>query len=244
MGFFRKSRLPTTPVEIAETVMLDGRKVEVLWRRHPRARRLKLQIDTRSGRPVVSYPMTVPDAEAHAFLLRNARWALDALDKIPTRIAFAPGVTVPIAGHDHRIDHRPDARGGVRIDGDSLIVSGEAAHLPRRVTDFLKAEARRTVKPLASELAQQVGRKPGRISLRDQVSRWGSCAANGNLSFNWRLVLAPPPVLHYVVAHEVSHLIHMDHSPAFWSLVARLDPDYRDARDWLTAEGARLHRIG
>jgi predicted metal-dependent hydrolase len=87
-----------------------------------------------------------------------------------------------------------------------------------------------------------LGRRFSRLSLRDTRSRWGSCSSRGGLSYSWRLILAPPDVLDYVAAHEVAHLAEMNHSPAFWALVARLCPGYQAPRGWLRREGAGLHR--
>lgn len=247
MSFLRKlaGKRPAAGPEERETeIDLDGRTVTLLVRRHPRARRIRLAVDAAKGRPVLTMPPGVSEREALAFVNRNAGWTLAALDRLPDRIDFADGVAIPFRGADRRIEHRPGARGTVFEDGDVLAVTGQAEHLPRRLTDFLKKEARAAIKPLASERAAELGRKPGRVILRDQRTRWGSCAASGDLSFSWRLVLAPPEILDYVVCHEVAHLVHMDHSPAFWWTVERIDPDWRDARDWLGTHGARLHRIG
>jgi len=98
--------------------------------------------------------------------------------------------------------------------------------------------------PRAEAYARQVERKLGRITLRDTRSRWGSCAANGNLSFSWRLVLAPVEVLDYVVAHEVAHLVHHNHSPAYWAVVRELVPEADGLRRWLKTNGPRLHLYG
>ncbi|WP_420419230.1 M48 family metallopeptidase [Pacificispira sp.] len=246
MGFFRNfaSRAPEGPRETERTVDLNGRRVDIVLRRHPRARRIKLTVDASQGRPVLTLPPGVPEREALRFLDRNAGWTLKALDRLPDRLDFAPDGIVPYRGEDHRIVHNPDARGLVRAEDGALIVTGGAEHLSRRLTDFLKKQARAEIRPLALERAAALGRKPGRISIRDQRTRWGSCAANGDLSFSWRLILAPPEILDYVVSHEVAHLVHMDHSPAFWRAVASVYPEYRAARDWLGTEGARLHRIG
>ncbi len=119
-----------------------------------------------------------------------------------------------------------------------------AEHLARRLTDHLKAEARAAIKPAARALAARIDRTPGRITIRDQRTRWGSCTAAGGLNFSWRLILCPPEILEYVVAHEVAHLRHMDHSPAFWHTLATLVPNPERSRAWLRAHGERLHRIG
>lgn len=230
--------------ETMREAVLNGTSVSVVLRRHPRARRLKLTIDPTRGYPVLTLPPGVSEREALGFLDRNAGWALNALNNLPSPVEIAPDGVIPFRGVDHRINHRSDARRGVFVDGDAINVSGPAEHLPRRVTDFLKREAKTTIKPLARDMAKRLSRKPGRVSVRDQRTRWGSCAANGDLSFSFRLILAPPHILDYVVAHEVSHLVHMDHSQAFWRTVETLYPDWRAARDWLSTHGSRLHRIG
>ena len=97
-------------------------------------------------------------------------------------------------------------------------------------------------------MAEQLGREVTHISVRDTTSRWGSCTRSGRLSFSWRLILAPRPVLDYVVAHEVAHLKHMNHGAAFWQTVAGLLPEGGDqpgsAREWLRRNGVVLHRYG
>ena len=92
--------------------------------------------------------------------------------------------------------------------------------------------------------AKQLGVKPRRIVLRDTVSRWGSCSSTGGLNFSWRLILAPPFVLDYLAAHEVAHIVHMNHSPLFWKLTRRLHPGTDRAEVWLKVHGASLHRFG
>lgn len=236
--------LKAGPVESRLTVPFAQGEMEVVLRRHPRARRIKLQIDTVTCLPVLTLPPGVSDVEGLDFLSRNSGWAKRRIDGLPERLVFAPDVIFPFQGRDCRIDHNPTARGGVRLVSDGLIVSGGAEHVSRRVTDYCKAQARATIRPLALDYAARLDRKPGRIIIRDQRTRWGSCSGKGDLSFSWRLILAPPDILDYVTAHEVSHLVHMNHSAAFWRTVATLFPDYRRARDWLGIHGARLHRIG
>jgi predicted metal-dependent hydrolase len=112
------------------------------------------------------------------------------------------------------------------------------------VTDFLRHEARRELSARAGEKAQRIARRPGRISIRDTQSRWGSCSSDGDISFSWRLILAPEPVLDYVVAHEVSHLVHLDHGPRFWALVEKLAAEVAGPRRWLRRNGGALLRYG
>ena len=121
-------------------------------------------------------------------------------------------------------------------------VSGRSEHAPRRLLDYLKREARKTLTARTQELTSRIGLAPKRITVRDTESRWGSCSADRALSFSWRLILAPPFVLDYVVAHEVAHMRHMNHGPRFWNLVRELVGDVDSPQAWLSANGPLLHR--
>jgi len=222
----------------------EGSEIEVLVRRHKRATRIKLSIDGAKGLPVLTLPSYVPEREGEAFLVQNQIWLRNALANLPDRIPLSHGSVIPLRGVDVTIDLRPNARGVTRVEDGLLIVTGDEAHTARRATDFLKRQARAEIVSLARDKAQRLDRKPGRISIRDTRTRWGSCSAKGDLSFSWRLILTPPEILSYVVCHEVAHLVHMDHSSAFWRTVARIDPDYEAHRRWLHANGNTLHSIG
>ena len=114
----------------------------------------------------------------------------------------------------------------------------------RRVSDFFKREARRDLEAAVARHTVALGLPARGVGLRDPVSRWGSCSATGSLNFSWRLVMAPPFVLDYLAAHEVAHLVHLDHSPRFWALTRSLSSDVDRAEAWLTRQGAQLHKYG
>jgi predicted metal-dependent hydrolase len=150
-----------------------------------------------------------------------------------------------VLGVPHRIRQEVDAAAPpvALVDGE-IRVRGEPAHLPRRVRDFLVAKARQELARRARRLAARIGRDITQITVRDTQSRWGSCSSRGNLSFSWRLVFAPEPVIDYVVAHEVSHLVEMNHGPRFWRLVESLSPDSGTPRAWLKRHRSRLFSYG
>lgn len=228
----------------------DGRTISVRVRVSPRARRIALRVDSAKGTTELVLPAGFGIGRAGDFLARHAGWLEERVSRMPQRIVFADGARVPLLGTDHVIRHDPRAVGTVRrfaggADGlPELVVSGRPEHLPRRLADWLKAEARREIAPRARAHAERLGRKPSRITVRDTRSRWGSCSSTGALSFSWRLVLAPEAVLDYVCAHEAAHLVEMNHSGRFWRLVETLDPDMDAARAWLKRHGAGLHRYG
>jgi len=236
----------------ADSIVLadrDGTTFEVPVRISARSRRMTLRIDPAKGGPELVLPKGVALREAERFAAGNLGWLRAHLAKLPERVAFDDGREIPILGRPHLIRHRPDQRGGVwRVedpDGSAeLHVAGGADFLARRVTDHLKSEAKRIIAPRAREHADRLDRQVGRLTVRDTRSRWGSCSPRGDLSFSWRLILAPEPVLDYVVAHEAAHLVEMNHSPRFWRVVEGLMPDFERHRAWLKRHGSRLHRYG
>ncbi|MBI3453666.1 MAG: M48 family metallopeptidase, partial [Rhodospirillales bacterium] len=193
---------------------------------------------------VLVLPRGVGLAEGMRFARDRRGWIASRLAALPPRIAFAPGVVISCAGTPLTIRHAPAARGPVRREGDDLVVGGQDAHLARRVRDWLKAEARTTLAARSHAFAARLGARVRALRLADPKSRWGSCSADGNLSYSWRLILAPPTVMDYVVAHEVAHLAELNHGPRFWRLVADLVGDIDGPRAWLRRSGASLLRYG
>lgn len=231
-------------LEKPNTLRVAGRTLPLAVSRNSRARRITVSLDGVSGGVRLVLPQRAALSEGLNFAETKADWLLDQIDALPARVAFEPGAVIPVLGQDHIIRHLEEARRGVwRADGE-IWVSGFAEHLPRRVMDFLKSEARQTIAPRAQDQALKIDVPIQRISLRDMSSRWGSCSSDGNLSFCWRLILAPEPVLDYVVAHEVAHLRHMNHGPRFWKLVSRLTNNEKEARRWLKKHGDSLLSYG
>jgi predicted metal-dependent hydrolase len=246
MRFFHR----LTEAELADRVEVatETGVVAVKLRRHPHARNYTLRVKGATGAPVLTIPRRGTLREARRFLDRHAGWLVREIGKLPVARPIADGALIPIRGVAHRIRHTPERRGTVSaesLDGiPTLLVSGRAEHLRRRVVDFLKREARRDLERAVMRHAATLIVIPSAIRVRDQTSRWGSCSVDGRLNFSWRLVMAPPYVLDYLAAHEVAHLREMNHSRRFWRLVEGLCPSTRQARVWLHAHGAQLHAIG
>ncbi len=226
----------------------SGAVHQVALRRLPNARRFTLRVRAASRDVVLTMPARASLKAAREFAERHAAWIRARLDRLPELVFFEPSSFAPLRGVDHKIVHRPGARGVAWTaegeDGPILYVAGALAHVPRRVADFLKREARRDLEAATARHCAALGVTNRRITLRDQTSRWGSCSSTGALNFSWRLILAPPLVLDYLAAHEVAHLVHMDHSSAFWRVTRRLFPETDRAEAWLKAHGAGLHRYG
>lgn len=222
---------------------------EILVQRHPRARRYTLRVREARRDIVLTIPPRGSLREARAFAERNANWIATRLKRIPEKVPFADGAIIPLRGILHRIEHRAKSRGTVwqeiPADGTALLcVAGQSAHLPRRVRDFLRREAKRDLLEATRRHAEKLGVAIERVGLRDSTSRWGSCSWEGSLNYSWRLIMAPPFVLDYLAAHEVAHRRELNHSVRFWRVVDELTSDRRRAEAWLKANGNSLHRYG
>jgi hypothetical protein len=241
-----KTAMPTHVTISQQLLSQRAGKVPVHVRVSRRAQRLALKIDAVGDAVELVLPPRTSLPRALNFLNINRAWVESRLAALPPRVTFEDGKSVPVLGEPHRIRHvaRSGGNGPVWIENGEIRVSGDKAHLARRLRDFLKERAREEIGRRARRLAQQVDKKVGRITVRDTTTRWGSCSANGNMAFSWRLVMAPEPVLTYVVAHEVAHLVEMNHGARFWKLVDRLVPHMERHRNWLNANRAWLLRIG
>ncbi len=223
-----------------DTVTLTGPPpVTVELRASARARRLWLRVSGLDGRATLSVPRGVARGQALQFLYAREDWLRAALARAPSHRSVAPGLDLPVDGHPRRVVAAPRGN-AVRLDGDTLHVPADRP-AGAQLAGFLKTRARDALVPMAWAHAARLDRPVAAVALRDTRSRWGSCSAQGRLMFSWRLAMAPPAVQDYVAAHEAAHLVHMDHSRAFWRCVAALMPDYATHRAWLRAQGTGLH---
>jgi len=248
--FTRTKKKPKRPTGLqALELDVDGQLVMLHFKHHPRARRMTLKFNPGTTSFSLTLPPHVKQAEAQKFAQSQMPWMTKQLARAHEPIAFMPGATIPVRGIDHVIHHAQDKRGTVWIDPledatPVVWVAGKEPHISRRITDWLKQEARNDLSLSVKIHAQNMALAYDRVSVRDQKSRWGSCSSNGTLSFSWRLILAPDFVLDYVAAHEVAHIAHMNHGPDFWALVAQAIPEMEHAKNWLKKHGSALHRYG
>lgn len=216
-------------------------EISITIKRSARARRFSLRVSQSTGQVSLSMPARAPLAEATAFARAQEGWIRAALARMPAVQRVALAAEIPVEGRLLRIDS--GAGRSVRIEGDALIVPGDPARVAARVAAYLKVRARDRLVAASDHYAAQIGRRVAQVSLRDTRSRWGSCTSDGSLMYSWRLIMAPPRVLDYVAAHEVAHMLEMNHSPRFWAVVERLFPQWQVERAWLRREGGSLQSI-
>lgn len=242
------SKRPRSLPQLArrELLRIDGEPVSVMIRHNPRARRLIIRVHPSTGEVTVVAPSRRAIDHALDFARSESAWIKRRLAKVPRIVELAVGASVLFHGEEHLVV--PGEGGPAPVwreekEGARVIrVSGRAEHAPRRLLDFFKREARQVLSQRTIELAERIGQRPARVSVRDTQSRWGSCSTERSLSYSWRLILAPPFVLDYVVAHEVAHMRHMNHGPRFWKLVRELSGEAEAAQRWLLRNGPLLHR--
>lgn len=216
-------------------------EIEITLRRSARARRFSLRVSQATGAVTLSIPTRAREAEALAFARAQEGWIRAALARMPAVVGVGIGAELPFEGRMLRL--AAGAGRSVRVEGDSLIVPGDADRAAARVSAFLRVQARNRLVTASDHYAAQIGRKVTQVTLRDTRSRWGSCTSDGALMYSWRLIMAPPRVLDYVAAHEVAHMLEMNHSDRFWAVVDRLFPGWQTERAWLKRQGGALQSI-
>ena len=192
------------------------------------------------GRVTLTLPRRVPEREALAFAREKEDWIRKHLDAREADVEVRPGAQLPIGGQLHEVLAGTGRR--IAFEPGRVLVPGAPDRIGKRLGGHLRQIARARLAEASDHFAAKLGRGYSAITLRDTRSRWGSCTAQGRLMYSWRLILAPPEVLDYVVAHEVAHLAQMNHSPAFWAEVERIYGDYAAPRSWLRRQGSALHR--
>lgn len=207
-----------------------------------RSRRLTLRIDKKDRMAVLTIPKYCSKKKAVSFVESHQDWVLDNLRKIPEFRNFQNNETISLFGKPYQIVHT-DIRGNTKLDKKNriLYVSGGKEFLHRRVKDFIKKIAQEEFFKRSSQVAEKIGKTVHNVCIKDTKSRWASCSTLNNINYSWRLALAPEYVIRYIVAHEVSHLKHQDHSAYFWALVEYLEKDANKGREWLTENGHLLY---
>lgn len=223
-------------------VEVAGRVLPVVIRRHSRARRMTLRLSHDGAEVRITIPEWGRTAEALAFARSREDWLARQLDALPTQQAIGAGSSFPFRGGKLRISHVPSAPRKPVRDGDTVRLGGPEASIRGRLKRWLEDEARGRLADDLARYCRLIERTPPRLALSSAQRRWGSCAPDGAIRINWRLIMAPDFVRRSVVAHEVAHLVHFDHSPRFHALLDDLfEGNIAEANGWLKREGRSLY---
>jgi predicted metal-dependent hydrolase len=249
LSLFRAFHSPARSEPVFFDVAHLDKSYRVAVKRRPAARRFTLRVSNATGEVTLTLPERADIVAARRFAEAHGGWIATRMARRPVVTPFIHGTSIPLRGVPHRIVHWSSIRGVTQATTDKdgqpiLAVCGQVSHVPRRVGDFLKREAMKDLEVAVLRHTKALGIPARKITVRDTISRWGSCTSRGHLNFSWRLIMAPPLVLDYLAAHEVAHLKEMNHSDRFWTLLKRLAPHTDEAESWLTKQGSSLHRYG
>ena len=212
-----------------------------------RARRIALRLDHNGRVMHLVVPARFSLRKARQFAQDHKDWITAKLSESPAPVRFIHGAQIPVLGRTRtlNIDHDSTRKvTDIQLRHNEILIITNRQDPAARLMRFLKEEARDTLAGLAAEKAASIGKTVREIKIRDTKSRWGSCTPDGRICFSWRLVFAPWESLDYVVAHEVAHLIHMNHSKAFWDQCATLSENYETGKRWIRNNGPELMRYG
>ncbi len=223
-------------------VEVAGRVLPVILRRSAQARRMTMRLAPDGSAVRITLPQWGRTAEALEFARKRAGWIAGQLAAVPQAAEIGNGADVAFCGEQLTIRHDPTAPRRVQLDERELVLGGPIDSVPARLKRWFEGEARRLLIEDLAHYCEQAGQQQPRLMLSNAQRRWGSCARGGTIRINWRLIMAPPEVRRSVVAHEVAHLVHFDHSPAFHALLGDLfEHDLRAANRWLKRSGRGLY---
>jgi len=229
----------------SEPLSLPGLAWPVELRPHPRARVMRLRLDEARARLTLTYPRRMSRRAALEWAQRQGEWVEAQLAQLQPGEPFRAGATIPFEGQDIRLDWQEGLPRTPQLSDDRLCCGGPEAAFATRIERYLRAQARARLSAETADVAVRAGIGVRSVAVGDASGRWGSCSASGAIRYNWRLILAPPHLLRWVVAHEVAHRRHMDHGPDFRAFEAKLfDGNVAAARAELRALGPRLKRVG
>ncbi len=233
------SSLPQYDQKLKQIFWPDVPQIRISVRRSKQARRLSLRVSRLHRTVTITGPHYADIGQFVGFVAQKRDWIIGHFDNLPAPTSVEVGQDLPFLGQIRTIHHGNTRR--VTVTDTGVYLPKSTGHPGRKIQAFLKVQAREKLAQASDNYSKKLGIPYTRLTLRDTKSRWGSCSSQGHLMYSWRLIMAPPDVLDYVAAHEVSHLAEMNHSAKFWAVVDRLYGDHQAQRQWLRTEGVKLH---
>lgn len=248
--FLDKRQTPRGKEPSGGTVDLAGRTVAYTVRKSARAKNLRLQVSAEAGLEVV-LPKKFNPGSLESILREKQNWILDKLNFFSQAVESRRvhreqgGWRVLYRGREYAVETKEEAGAACRVEVEEaklivVVPEGAGGNAGAVLEGWFRSMARLLIHQRLRVVNERLKLSFKRVFIRGQKTRWGSCSSQGNLNFNWRLVMAPLPVLEYVVVHELMHLVEPNHSKKFWSLVEDICPDYKAHRTWLRKNGHRL----
>ena len=229
-------------LDTPQTIELDGRELPIVVNRNARAKRLTLRLSADGKEVRLTAPRWAPTGEALAFAHLRAAWLEQQLARIPEETPPRPGGSLTFRGRKLAINWKPTLPRKPELAEECISLGGPEETLTGRLQRWLEAEALSLMQEDLSHYCQKAHLEPPQLRLSRAKRRWGSCSTSGTVRINWRLIQAPDSVRRSVVAHEVAHMVHFDHSPEFHDLLGQLfEDDIRSADRWLKDNGRTLY---
>lgn len=233
---------------------VSSKAIDYIHKKSRRSLNLKIQINSK-GEVIVITPPLIPKFVIDKYVESHREWITTNLAKMQTRqpkLLFNTKEEVSIFGKTYKkkVEFSAKLKSGIHIIGNELIfnptfdpnrepdkASQLAKHFENKLQEFLKNTAQHYIINQTAKKAKLMDQNYNKVTLKAQKTRWGSCSSQKNLNFNWKLVHFKPEIIDYVIVHELSHLVHMDHSAKFWALVAKFHPKYQENVNWLKRNG-------
>ena len=215
---------------------------DIIINRKRKVRRLTLRVCTISGKISISAPLYLPNSEIKKFFIQNHNWISKQLKKCVVPVIVKKGIFLPIGGNFHQIIANKKIT-KIKINkSNEIFVPTNYSNVGCEVKKYLVEHCKLIMIPIILKNLDLINKKTSKINFKDTKSRWGSCSSNGSIMLNWRLIMAPPSIYKYVIIHELSHLIHMNHGSQFWELVRKLHPTYLEDKKWLRTNGKEIRK--
>lgn len=248
-GLLKSNKAPKPKSTITSVIIIevDGIPINIQLTRNKRSKRLTLRQNLSGGNFKLSMPMRASVKQAKAFCQQHSAWIAEKSAEMQDMASFADGQYIPLRGKMVKLVFLDQLRGQTKFisldDAAELHITGGAEFAPRRLVTWLKSAAKKDILVAMEKYQPMLDVKYSKLTIRDTKSRWGSCSSSKALSFSWRLVMAPPNCLDYVVAHELAHILEMNHGAKFWAHVDGVCPHMKDSQKWLKTNGGQLHQI-
>ncbi len=228
-----------------DSITIEGREIGLVWKRNPRARNISLRTDVVRGVIKISLPMHAPYDSAIEFIHRKTQWIATRFETAPKAVEIKDGAQIAFEGETHIIEWDEGLGRKIIQEAGVIRLGGPKDHIPNRIIRWMKEQARITYSDDIAHYCTIAKAPVPKLSIGDARGRWGSCSTRGTIRLNWRLIMAPVSVRCSVIAHEVAHIKHMNHSAAFYEWLDTIyEGDRLEADDWLKRHGTGLYMIG